>query len=258
MKILAINASYRGKKGHTYFLAKKLLEGASAAGAECEIVTLARLKINHCLACSRCHTPEHYLECVYEGKDDVAEVFRKMALADIIVYATPIYVFGISGLLKIFLERFYGTSDVRDMKLSKSGLIFHHINREICSKPFVTLVCCDSVENEMPKNALSYFKTFSKFQDAPQVGVLVRNGGELSGHGQDPEREKGVPKIFEVYAAYEQAGHELATEGRIRRATQRRANQEIVPTPIFGILKRIKPLKGKLVERARQMMEFKG
>jgi len=255
MKILAINASYRGKKGHTYFLANKLLEGASAVGAECEIVTLARLKINRCLACNRCHTPEHHLQCVQEDKDDVAEVFRKMAAADMIVYATPIYVFGVSGLLKIFLDRMYSTGDVRDLRLSKSGLMFHHINHEISSKPFVTLVCCDNLENEMPKNALSYFKAFSKFMDAPQVGVLVRNGGLLSGHGQNPEREKEVPKIFDVYAAYEQAGHELATVGYIKRATRRRANQEIVPAPMFGILKRLKPLKGKLVERARQMLE---
>jgi len=26
--------------------------------------------------------------------------------------------------------------------------------------------------------------------DAPQVGVLVRNGGRLSGYGKDSEREK--------------------------------------------------------------------
>jgi hypothetical protein len=59
--------------------------------------------------------------------------------------------------------------------------------------------------------------------DAPQVGVLVRNGGRLSGHGKDPEREKRVPRIFDVYEAYEQAGRELATEGHIRRSTEWRA-----------------------------------
>ena len=91
--------------------------------------------------------------------------------------------------------------------------------------------------------------------DAPQVGVLVRNGGRLSGHGHNPDLEKTVPKIVEVYAAYEQAGHELATEGRIRRATQRRANREIVPAPLFGILKRLpfKPLKKKIVAQAQRM-----
>ncbi len=254
MKVLAINASYRGDKGHTRFLIDKLFAGATAAGAECQVVTLARLKINRCLACGRCHTAEHYLECVHEGKDDVAAVFRQMAEADIFVYATPVYVFGLSGLLKTFLERFYSRGDSGDFRVSKSGLMFHHVNRAICSKPFVTLVCCDSLEDEMPRNALSYFRTFSRFLDAPQVGVLVRNGGLLSGHGRDPEREKRVPKILDVYAAYQQAGGELATQGRIRRSTERRANQEIVPAPLFSILKRLKPFKRIMVERAREII----
>jgi hypothetical protein len=76
----------------------------------------------------------------------------------------------------------------------------------------------------------------------------------LSGHGKDPEREKRVPRIFDVYEAYEQAGRELATEGRIRRSTERRANQEIVPVSLFSILKRLKPFKRIMVERAREMI----
>jgi len=38
--------------------------------------------------------------------------------------------------------------------------------------------------------------TASKFMDAPQVGVLVRNGGRLSGYGKDGEREKRLPIKF--------------------------------------------------------------
>jgi putative NADPH-quinone reductase len=254
MKILAINASYRGNKGHTRFLIDKLFKGAAAVGAECQVVTLAQLKINRCLACGQCQTGEYFLECVHEDRDDVAAVYRQMAEADILVYATPVYVFGISGLLKTFLERFYSRGDSRDLKVSKSGLMFHDVDHVTCSKPFVALVCCDNLEDETPRNALAYFQTFSRFLDAPQVGVLVRNGGRLSGHGHDPEREKSVPKILNVYAAYEQAGHELAMEGRIRRSTERRANQEIVPVPIFRILKRLKPFKRIMVERAREMI----
>jgi len=254
MKILAINASYRGNKGHTRFLIDKLFRGAAAAGAECQVVTLAQLKINRCLACGQCQTGEGYLECVHEDRDDVAEVFSQMAEADILVYATPVYVFGISGLLKTFLERFYSRGGSGNLQLSKSGLMFHDVDHAICSKPFVALVCCDNLEDETPRNALGYFRTFSRFLDAPQVGALVRNGGRLSGYGHDPEREKQVPKILDVYRAYELAGRELAAEGRIRRSTERRANQEIVPVPLFRVLKRLKPFKRIMVERAREMI----
>ncbi len=138
--------------------------------------------------------------------------------------------------------------------MSNKGLIFHHIDRAICSKPFVVLVCCDNLETETPKNVLSYFRTFSRFMDAPQVGLLVRNGGRISGYGTDIGRTKRFPKIPEVYAAYEQAGRELSREGLIRHGTQRRANQEIIPVPFFGLLKRLplKPLKRRFISEARK------
>lgn len=136
--------------------------------------------------------------------------------------------------------------------------MFHYVDRTICSNPFVALVCCDNLEDETPRNVLAYFRTFSRFLYAPQVGAPVRNGGRLSGHGKDPEREKQVPKILDVYAAYEQAGLELATDGCIRRSTARRANQEIVPVPLFSILKHLKPFKWIMVERAREMMMEQG
>ncbi|MEA1976345.1 MAG: flavodoxin family protein [Chloroflexota bacterium] len=254
MNILAINSSYREDKGHTRFLIDKLFEGATAAGAECQVVTLSQIKIKRCLACGKCQTAEHHLKCVHDTRDDVDAVFRQMSRADILVYATPVYVFGLSGLLKTFLERFYGRGNSRDLSISRSGLMFHHVDRSICSKPFVTLVCCDNLEDETPRNVLAYFQTFSRFMDAPQVGVLVRNGGRLSGYGLDPERERRVPKIFDVYGGYEQAGRELATLGQIRRSTERRANQEIVPVPLFSILKRLNPFKRKMVERAQEML----
>ncbi len=255
MKILAINASHRGDKGHIHFLIGKLFQGATAAGAEFEPIALTELKINRCLACGQCHTDDHLLQCVYDEKDDVRAVFQKMAGADILIYATPVYVFGMSGLLKTFIDRMNATGDTLDLRMSKKGLMFHHIDRAICSKPFVVLVCCDNLETETPKNVLSYFRTFSRFMDAPQVGTLVRNGGRLSGYGNDLGRQKKFPKILEVFAAYEQAGRELAREGRIRHATQRRANQEIIPVPFFSFLKRLpfKSLKRRFIEEAQKM-----
>lgn len=252
MKILAINSSYRGNKGHSKFLIDKLFQGAKESGAECEVITLSKNKINMCKACNICHTENHYLKCVFDEKDDVRSIFNKMASADIIVFATPVYIFGISGLMKIFLDRIYSTGNIHNIMVSKSGLLFHHIDTSICSKPFVNLVCCDNLEDETPKNTLSYFKAYSKFMDAPQVGVLIRNAGRLTGHGKDPEKEKKFPKIYEVYDAYIQAGRELALEGKISKRTQIKTNQEIMPVPLFRYIKKIRPLKNKFIEKARK------
>jgi multimeric flavodoxin WrbA len=250
MRIVAINSSHRGDKGLTRFFIDTIFRGAGEAGADCEVVTLAKLKINRCLSCYRCQTGDPHLICVYNDKDDVRMIFDKMSGADIIVFATPVYLMNMTGLLKALLDRMYSTMDINDARLS-SGLIHHHVNPAISSKPFVALVVCSNLENESSKNVTSYFRTYAKFMEARQVGVLVRNASALFDCAHNPSLGKDFPKIFDVFKAYEQAGHELATLGYIRNSTQRKANQEVVPLPFFGVLKHFRPIKERVIEYLR-------
>ena len=253
MKIIAINGSHRGTLGYTHFLIEKLFEGAEKKGAECEEITLSKLKINICKGCNVCHTENHMLKCIYEEKDDVTMIFNKMREAEIIIYATPIYIFNMSGLLKVFLDRLNATGNSGESRLSESGLFFHHVSKEICSKPFVTLICCDNFENEISKSVVSYFQTFSKFMDAPQVGTIIRRLGKLTGHGKKPEKENEYPKILESYQAIENAGKELARFGKISSKTQKKANQDIIPIPFFSILKNYVWFKKKALDKMKNL-----
>lgn len=255
MKILAINSSLRGEKGYSQFLIDKIFQGAEGSGAKCESITLARLNINPCIGCLVCQTEKHRLKCIFEEKDDVKYVFDRMRDADIIIFATPVYVFGMSSHLKTLLERIHSTADVDDFTLSGSGMFLHTIDRNLCSKPFVTLICYDNIEDAMPKNVVSFFNMYSKFMDAPCRGHLVRNAGMLTGHGKNPDKEKACPHIFDVYDAYIQTGRELATTGKISGRTLRKANQEVAPIPFFRYLKRIKPLKHLMINKAKEMMK---
>jgi multimeric flavodoxin WrbA len=176
--------------------------------------------------------------------------------SDLLVLGTPVYVIGISVLLKMLLDRQYSTANCGNLLITKSGLLFHETNREISGKPFVALICCDNVENETPRSLIQYFKDYAKFADLRLAGILVRNAGRASGHGKDKMREQFMPKLKEVYQAYEQAGRELATQGYISKATQNKANQEIVPIKFFRILKRFRPYKEKILQRARAQMEM--
>ena len=125
-------------------------------------------------------------------------IFAKMAAADLIVFATPVYVFAMSALLKMFLERLYSTSDVFDLKLTQSGLFFHHVDSAICSKPFALLVCCDNMERETPKNVISYFRTYGKFMDAPQVGLQGKDG-RTSAADDEIQRRRRLIGMFRRY-----------------------------------------------------------
>jgi multimeric flavodoxin WrbA len=253
VKILAINGSHRGGRGATQYLIDLVAEGARAAGASFDDVALARQKIQRCLGCFACET-RHPLRCVWDGKDDVAAIFQRMREADLLVLATPVYVFGLSSLLKAFLERLKSTSACAQFRVTRSGLFFHHVDAQLCGKPFVALVCCDNLEDETPRNALDYFRTYSRFSDAPLVGRLVRPTAQGLMLARGPEGARRYPRAEEVVAAWREAGRELAREGRISRATERRASRSILEMPaLVRLLMRldVRAVKEQAVRRAQ-------
>ncbi len=251
MRIVAINGSHRGAKGLTQFLLDKVAAGARQAGAEFESVVLAKANMNQCLGCQVCRSEKSYLRCVYEDKDDVLEIFNIMRQADLLIFATPVYIFTMTGLMKRLLDRIYSTGDTNDLRLSRSGLFFHHIDAELCSKPFAVLVCCDNIENETPRNVLTYFKTYARFMDAHIIGTLVRKSGQLMRQNELLPDGSPNPRIAKIYAAFEQAGRDLAISGRISAATQRQANQSVLEIPFLELLIRLKPFKKRMMVHAR-------
>lgn len=247
MKILAFNSSHRGKNGYSHFLIGKIFQGAEKYGAECEEIILRDCEIKPCLACEECHKKTHWLKCVQ--KDDIEKIYQKFQDADVIIFNSPAYIFGTSSRLKTVLERLlYSTSDVHNLQISKSGLFFHHIDHKIFSKPFVILVCCDNLEDEMPENIISYFKTYSRFMDAPIIGTLVRKSGELSGYGNQSFYNK-YPILKEIYKAYEIAGEELACNRKISKKTQGLASRPLIYIPFFNIFKKIPQFRRKILEK---------
>ncbi|MEA4987937.1 MAG: flavodoxin family protein [Anaerovorax sp.] len=253
MKILAINSSLRGNKGISKVLIDSIFKGAESEGVECEVINLADLTINRCIDCQVCQRSDHFLKCIFHDKDDVDFIFQKMREADLILFATPVYTFGISSLLKTLIERYYCTAKIGTFYMTKSGLFFHHTDQDICMKPFAVLIAYDNVENEMCRNIISYFKTYAKFSDTEMVGSLVRKSAGvfhtyLKGSDNNPIANR-------ILNAYIQAGKELATQKRISKATEKKANEPIVRIPFF-----VKPMlklgigRTKIIEAHRKMI----
>lgn len=254
MKILAINSSFRGDNGYTKFLIDKLFKGAREKGAECENINLAEFKINHCIDCQVCQSENHLLKCIH--KDDADVVFNKMRQADMIIFATPIYTFNMSSLLKALLERYYYNAKIGEFNITKSGLMFHHVDAAMCSKPFVTLITCDNMLEETTHAVVEYFKTYAKFMDAKLAGMLIRKQGALVGHGLNPEKERDYPIIYDVYEAYYEAGKELATKGFINKSTEKRANKLILKIPFYlKYLLRFEPFRKEAVRKHSMMID---
>lgn len=98
-KVLIISTSLR-KSSNSEALAKAFADGALSAGNEVETVSLTGKDIAFCKGCLACQNLGH---CVI--KDDALEITEKMKNAEVIVFATPIYYYEMSGQMKTLLDR---------------------------------------------------------------------------------------------------------------------------------------------------------
>ena len=102
-KVLVFLGSPR-KNGNSALLAKRVMDGAKAAGASVESFYHHGMNIKPCTACDACRTKDQK-DCVL--KDDMAPLYSKLRKADAIVMATPVYWFTVSAQTKLFMDRWY-------------------------------------------------------------------------------------------------------------------------------------------------------
>ena len=98
-KILIIETSLRAKSNSDR-LAESFAEGAKAAGNDVEIVSMKGKNIGFCTGCFGCQKIGH---CVIN--DDANEITEKILEAEVVVWATPIYYYEMSGQMKTMIDR---------------------------------------------------------------------------------------------------------------------------------------------------------
>ncbi len=99
-KILGVVGSPR-KKGNTHVLVSKVLDGAADSGAVTETLFLGDMKIRECDGCHVCWKGK---QC--SKRDDMNNVYQKIAESDVIVFGTPVYWYGPTAIMKCFIDRF--------------------------------------------------------------------------------------------------------------------------------------------------------
>ena len=98
-KVLILSSSPR-KGGNSETLAAAFAKGAQEAGHQVETVYLREKQYDFCKGCFACLKLGH---CVIQ--DDAVEIAAKMHDADVLVFATPVYYYCVSGQLKTMLDR---------------------------------------------------------------------------------------------------------------------------------------------------------
>lgn len=99
MKIVIINGSAR--KGNVLTGINAFIEGASSHN-EIEIIQPDQLHIAPCKGCGACQC---YKGCI--DQDDTNETIDNIVSADMILFATPVYWWGMSAQLKQVIDKCY-------------------------------------------------------------------------------------------------------------------------------------------------------
>lgn len=97
--IVIVNSTFR-KGGNSKALALQFAKGATENGHNVQVVNLRDIQLEFCIGCLFCLKTGR---CVL--KDDVNGLLPIVQNADVLVFATPVYYYCMSGQLKTFLDR---------------------------------------------------------------------------------------------------------------------------------------------------------
>ena len=98
-RILVLSTSPR-IGGNSETLADVFIKGAEEAGHETNKIFLYDKKIEFCKGCLGCQTTG---KCIL--RDDAERIIAQMKAMDVLVFATPIYFYEMSGQMKTLLDR---------------------------------------------------------------------------------------------------------------------------------------------------------
>lgn len=222
MKVVVINSSPHKDKGNTALILNPFIEGIKEKGTEVEIYYTNELKINPChgdMACMRSTG-----KCFQE--DDMEWLLPNIANADIFVFASPLYCDGVSGPMKMLMDRFppmgYLTMEIRDDRLR------HPLREEWNVKKAVLVSNCGFWEIESFDPMKNHIKAFCNNMDVEYAGELLRPHGPVL----RPMLENNMP-VTDVIESARKAGHELIEDGKISSETMENISRPLMSRDVF-------------------------
>lgn len=102
MKILSIFSGPR-KKGNTSKVLTWVEDELKMLRHQVERIDLSSKEINGCLGCLKCKENLNEPGCIQ--KDDGKLIIDSMVSSDVVIYASPLYYWGFSAQMKVFIDR---------------------------------------------------------------------------------------------------------------------------------------------------------
>jgi len=161
--IVVVTGSPRAN-GNSEILADAFIEGARQGGHSVTVFHAGRMNIKGCLDCKYCFS--HDGECIQI--DDMQSIYPSLRKADILVFASPIYWYGLSSQIKAVIDRMFAG----------------------CVKPYLItaialLITYGDTGNKAAAPAISHFEAISYYMGWENAGIIAQEGvkeaGEIRG-----------------------------------------------------------------------------
>ncbi len=222
MKILAVNGSPLRGKGATALILNPFLEGAEAAGAQVELIELDKMNIKPCrgdLICwgktpGRCHL-----------KDDMGQLLPKIDQADILVYASPVYIDTMTAQMKTFFDR--------HVPLMEPEVVFvdghcRHPRRVKKKQKMVVVSVCGFYEMDNFDILIRTVEAMTKNFGVEYVGAVLRPYATFLKSEKIPDKVKQS-----IYSATRQAGRQIVEQGSFREETLAEIAKPLMPLDTY-------------------------
>lgn len=106
-KIVILNGSPR-RKGNTSALVKAFTEGAESSGHTVTEFFLNDMDIHGCKGCFGGHSSK---DCPCVQHDDMSKIYPTVKVCDVIVLATPLYYWNMSGQIRTAIDRLFALEE---------------------------------------------------------------------------------------------------------------------------------------------------
>lgn len=170
--IVILNGSPR-RNGNTSALVRAFTEGAESAGHSVTEFFLDSMEIHGCKGCFGGHSSR---ECPCVQADDMNRIYPAVKNCDVIVLATPLYYWNMSGQLRTAVDRLFALEE------GDGNLLRGH------DRDYALLMAAEGHDFE---DVLSYFDHLMKHLRWTNLGhVLAGGNGDAGDINGKPEIQK--------------------------------------------------------------------
>ena len=168
MNILILNGSPRNNSNTLHALSTIERDIKQNTPHSVEIINVIDIKVGGCIACDLC--PDNGGNCV--RSDDSSDIMNKVLAADMVIFGTPVYWWGVSSQLKAVIDKFYSKTEAFKTQKIKKKYALVVVGADAVSAKQYQII---SDQFTCIGNFLGWGKVFESFFAAHKAGELEKS-----------------------------------------------------------------------------------